>query len=427
LVAVSGGADSTALLLGTSRLSQPLGLTVEVASLDHGFRASAVSELEQVRQLSSRLGLPFHRRALSLAVGPSLEERARKARYAALEEIRLERGLDWIATAHTASDQAETLLMRLARGASLGGAAGILPTRGAIIRPLLACTRAEVERFLAGEGVGFANDPMNADPAFLRSRIRARVIPALEEAAGSPAIQHLAQFAAQAGEDAALLDHLAEEAFARLRLAEGQLDATGVRALTVPIQRRVLARLIGEAGGRIDLPTVDRAMAAARSGKTATLSKGLCLRAAGGIVRCSAAAPRPLEETEQQLRDRWITDPPSGLRMRLARTPPAGRDGLCLGIREVALPLSIRRRRAGDQVLGRAGRRKLQDVMVDLKLPSEQRDAIPVICDADGKIVWVVGVWPRSGRDCQRQGNWTWFLLAEPISGRASAEKMRSL
>ncbi len=417
LLAVSGGADSTALLLGSSRLQTELRLTLEVASLDHGLRAASRSELEQVRKLSARLGLAFHRRALSIEPGASLEERARQARYAALEEIRTARGLDLIATAHTASDQAETLLMRLARGAALRGAAGILEKRARIVRPLLACSRAEVEAFLAGEGVDFARDPMNVDPTFLRSRIRAQVIPALEAAAGPGAIQRLARFAATAGEDAALLDGLADQAFERLRLGNGHLDATGVRALALPMQRRALARLIGEAGGRVDLLTLDRAMAALQAGRAATLSGGLSLRTAGGTVRCVPATRRAAVCVERALGDAWLADPLSGLRIRLTQSRPRARECRWLGLGEVALPLSLRRRRPGDRVGARIGRAKLQDLMVDLKVPAEQRDLIPVICDAAGNIVWVVGVWPRRGSASGR-----WYVVAEPISKSASGD-----
>jgi len=430
LLAVSGGADSTALLLGSSRLRTELRLTLEVATLDHGLRAASCSELEQVRQLSARLGLEFHPRALSIEPGPSLEERARQKRYAALEEICTARGLDLIATAHTASDQAETLLMRLARGAALRGAAGILEKRARIIRPLLACSRAEVEGFLADERVDFARDPMNVDPTFLRSRIRTQVIPALEEAAGPGAIQRLARFAVTAGEDAALLDVFAGQAFERLRLGDGRLDATGVRALALPLQRRALARLIDEAGGRIDLLTLDRAMAALQAGRAATLSDGLSLRTAGGTVRCAPATSRAAVCLERALGDAWLADPLSGLRIRLTQGRPRERKCWWLGLDEVALPLSLRRRRPGDRVDTRIGRAKLQDLMMDLKVPAEQRNSIPVICDSAGKIVWVVGVWPRRGPHSGRrspQGSPAWYLVAEPISNSASGGAAHSL
>ena len=170
LLAVSGGADSTALLVGTTLVSAELGLTVEVATLDHGLRPEAAREVKAVEELAARHGLPCHVRSLGLQAGAGLELRARQARYAALEAVRLERGLAAVATAHTASDQAETILMRLARGSSLKGAAGILPRRGSVVRPLLECTREHVEAFLREQGQGFVVDPMNVDRQLFRAR-----------------------------------------------------------------------------------------------------------------------------------------------------------------------------------------------------------------------------------------------------------------
>ncbi|HXN41204.1 MAG TPA: tRNA lysidine(34) synthetase TilS, partial [Myxococcaceae bacterium] len=116
LLAVSGGADSVALLLGTEQVAKPLGLRLQVASLDHALRPESAMEVAAVRLLAEQRGLPFHARSLNLKAGSGTEARARAARYEALEEIRAAEHLDLIATGHTASDQAETLLMRLTRG-----------------------------------------------------------------------------------------------------------------------------------------------------------------------------------------------------------------------------------------------------------------------------------------------------------------------
>src|SRR5690349_21754508 len=110
LIAVSGGADSTALLVGTARVSERLGLTVEVATLDHGLRPEAADEARAVERLAALHGFVCHVRQLHLRAGAGVEQRAREARYAALEALRSERGLAAVATAHTAADQAETLL-----------------------------------------------------------------------------------------------------------------------------------------------------------------------------------------------------------------------------------------------------------------------------------------------------------------------------
>jgi tRNA(Ile)-lysidine synthase len=438
LLAVSGGADSTALLLGTAQVAQALDLELAVGTVDHGLRPESSGEVEQVRALAVSLGLSFHCRALALTDGPSLEGRARQARYQALEEIRIEAGCDWIATAHTASDQAETLLMRLLRGTALGGASGIRPRRGRLIRPLLTCSRREVERFLAELGATFAVDPMNGDVRFARARIRAQLIPVVESTGGIEGINHLAAFASMAAEDAEYLDELAGAAYARLLQAPGKLDAPGLRALPRALRRRVLAQLLLDAGARVDRAALARALTAVSSSGRATLSHGFEIRSAGGIVRCVSTAPAAPLEPSRSLSGGWLNDPASGLRIGLADHLPAGLKCDSLEIGAAPLPLSIRRRRPGDRVgLAReSGRAKLQDVMVNLGIPSEERDSIPVVCDAAGRILWVIGVWPRTPRlglpggidpGVSGGAGATRYLLAERISAPASANLPRSL
>lgn len=433
LLAVSGGADSTALLLGSAQVAPALKLLLSVGTVDHGLRSESQQEVEGVRSVAAKLGLPFHSRKLALAEGPSLEARARQARYLALEDIRSEARCDWIATAHTASDQAETLLMRLLRGTALGGASGIRPRRGRLIRPLLGCSRREVERYLTELGATFAVDPMNADFRFTRARIRAQLIPSVESAGGTDAVSHLAAFASMAAEDAEYLDELAAAAHARLLQAPGRLDAPGLRALLPALRRRVLARLMLDAGARVDRAALARALTAVSSNGRATLSHGFEIRSAGGIVRCVPAASTAGLEPALSLSGGWVDDPASGLRIGLADQLPVGLKCDSLEIGAAPLPLSIRRRRPGDRVgLAReAGRAKLQDVMVDLKIPSEERDSIPVVCDAAGRILWVIGVWPRTPRPALQGGagsaGTTRYLLAERISAPASANLPHSL
>ncbi len=432
LLAVSGGADSTALLVASVQVAQALRLTLATASLDHGLRADSEEEVRRVRALCTGLDVAFYSRKLGLRDGPALEGRARRARYRALEVIRIEAGCAWIATAHTASDQAETLLMRLLRGTSLGGASGIRPRLGRLIRPLLACTRAEVERFLSDQRISFAVDPMNEDFRFARARVRAQLIPAIESVAGSRAVPHLAAFAAEAASDAALLDELAAAAHARLLVDAGRLDATSVRALPPALQRRVLARLLAEAGAHVDRSALSRALAAVSISGGTTLSRGLELRCSGGLIRCTRAGDeRRSSQASLPLAGGWIEDSVSGLRIGLADALPATRPpGEWLEIAAASLPLSIRRRRPGDRVGPLAGRgAKVQDLMVDLGIPREERDSIPIVCDAAGSIVWVVGVWPRrtQGVGGAQGGGPGPFVLAERISAPPSARRSGSL
>lgn len=394
LLAVSGGADSTALLVGTALVRERLGLTVEVATLDHGLRPEAVEEVRAVEQLAAHHALRCHVRQLHLRPGAGVEQRARQARYEALEAIRQERGLTAVATAHTASDQAETLLMRLARGSALGGAASILPRRGTIVRPLLERTREELEAFLQEQGTGFVTDPMNADPRLFRVRVRREVLPALSRAAGFPVAGRLASFARLAAEDDALLEELAAAARQRLVLEGGGLDAVGVRALEPPLRRRVLARLLAQEGAVVDDATLGRALDAVARGRSTSLSRGLQLRASGGVVRCVRSRAASVHGS-LSLNGEGASGELEGTGWRFVVGPTPGAPGaLRLALpEELRWPLTVRTRRPGDRVRGPRGSRKLQDVLVDLRVPAERRDLQPVVTDGDGRLLWIPGLW----------------------------------
>jgi len=425
LLAVSGGADSTALGLGSVRSAARLRLRLEVACLNHGLRPDAQSEVNHVRELAKEYGLAFHSRSLALSGGAGIEARAREARYEALESIRSEADLDLVATAHTASDQAETLLMRLARGATARGAAAILERRGRIIRPMLGFARQEVESFLASLGASFASDPMNEDRSFFRTRIRREVLPALVSAAGEGSLQALARFARLQAEDAALLDGLAEQAYQRLRVGPASLDATGVRALLPPVRRRVLARLLGELQLEADSATLDKAMSALASGRGTPVARRCSLRTESGVVRV-VSQQRQRVEPPVELKEGWNEDPISGLRIAVLGKPPSRSSGCWMEVQTASLPMFLRRRSPGDCLFGSSGRRKLQDVLVDRGVQSELRDVIPVICDAGGKILWVVGVWPRrpAGEAGSKQSTPSaqrWYLSAESFTGGGGA------
>lgn len=409
LLAVSGGADSTALLVGTALVRARLGLTAEVATLDHGLRAEAGEEAQAVERLAALHGLPCHVRRLNLSPGAGVEERARASRYEVLEALRAERGLAAVATAHTATDQAETLLMRLARGSALKGAAGIQRRRGTVVRPLLDRTREELEAFLQEQGTGFVIDPMNADPRLFRVRVRRELLPALSRAAGFPVAERLASFARLAAEDDALLEELATAAWRRLVLPEGGLDAVGVRALEPPLRRRVLARLLTREGAVVDDATLGRSLDAVAQGRSATLSGGLQLRASGGLVRC--VRPRAVVRDSLVLEGEGASGMLEGTGWTFTVGPAPQRPGALRLIlpSEVRWPLTVRTRRPGDRIQGAGGSRKLQDLFVDLRVPSERRDLQPVVVDGVGRLVWVPGLWaPPERKVVSGQSLWAY-------------------
>lgn len=236
LVAVSGGPDSVAMLDVLARLAPEFELALEVASVDHGIRPEAAAEVELARAHASRLALPFHALQVGVAArGGSLQARARAARYAALRELAGQLGAMRIAVGHTLSDQAETVLARLLRGAGPRGLSGIAPRRpDGVIRPLIDASRAEVRAWLEVHRLAFAEDPSNCDPRFQRARIRHRLLPALE--AENPAVaSHLARLADDARDLAALVRGRARRLLARAATEAG-LDAAVLRAAPAAVR-----------------------------------------------------------------------------------------------------------------------------------------------------------------------------------------------
>jgi tRNA(Ile)-lysidine synthase len=181
LVATSGGADSQVLLHALAWHAKKHGLTLVAHGVDHGLRAEAAAELDLAEDLARTLGVPFARTRLALPPGGNLQARARDARFEALRAAALAAGARFIATAHHADDRAETVLLRLLRGAGPQGLAVLPPLAGDLARPLLRASRADIRAHAMRHGLRFAEDPSNADPRFARVRVRREVLPLLAE------------------------------------------------------------------------------------------------------------------------------------------------------------------------------------------------------------------------------------------------------
>jgi tRNA(Ile)-lysidine synthase len=227
ILAVSGGADSMALLYGAARAARARpGWTLSVAHLDHALRDDSATDADAVARAADALGIRFQARRVDVAAlardeGRSIEDAGREARYRFLEEVAPEGAL--IATAHTADDAAETVLLNLLRGSGLSGARGIPRRRGRVVRPLLDSRRARLRELLDEAVIAYSDDPTNADPAYLRNRVRAELIPLLE-AIRPGAIDRIGSFARLAADDDALLDAIAAEELTRRRRDDGAID-----------------------------------------------------------------------------------------------------------------------------------------------------------------------------------------------------------
>lgn len=205
LVACSGGPDSAALLWCLATLAPELGFTLLAASIDHGLRPSAAVDVDLARGQAETLQVELRSKSLGLTSGGNVQARARVARYRALHRIARETGATRIAVGHTMDDQAETVLMRLLRGASLRGVSGIAPRRAdGVVRPLIDCRRHAVHEVARARFPQVANDPSNQDERFERVRVRFELLPALE-AENVAVVEHLASLADDARATAALV------------------------------------------------------------------------------------------------------------------------------------------------------------------------------------------------------------------------------
>lgn len=251
LVAVSGGPDSLALLAAACFVGPRLGVAIGAVTVDHGLQAGSASLAREVAALAVRLGADPVSVWHVVVAGPGgAEAAARSARYRALERAAAAARADAVLLGHTRDDQAETVLLGLARGSGARSLAGMPAVAGLYRRPFLALPRAIVaEAANAVEGRGGLpwDDPHNADPRYARARVRHRVLPVVEDELGPGISAALARSAAALRADADALDAFADEA-ARDLLHDGCVDAIGLSALPTAVRTRVLRRAALAAG-----------------------------------------------------------------------------------------------------------------------------------------------------------------------------------
>jgi tRNA(Ile)-lysidine synthase len=389
LAMVSGGADSICLMHLLAELHDgPVG----ALTVDHGLRPGSREQAAAVVAAARALGLAAHLAAPALAPGPGLQERARDARLAAARRVAREGGYARIATGHTASDQAETVLFRLARGTGRTGALGMAARRDDLVRPLLCLTGAETRAWCRERGIAVVRDPANEDPAYARARVRAGLLPALAEVhPGAEA--NVAAFAERLRDEGELLGPLLDAARARAAGGDG-LSAAALASEPPAMRRLLIRRLIAEAGlpaGAAAAEPVARALALLDGppGGIADLGRGAIAALEGGrLVVASAPAPPP---------EPVALDVPGRARFGAvsvrasAGVGDAPRPGR-VAVRSDALgPLTVRPPRPGDRLaLAGGGRRAVGRLLADAGVPARLRGEVPVVATPE-RVVWVAG------------------------------------
>lgn len=409
VVALSGGADSVALLHLVRFAAAGLRLTVAAAHLDHAMRPESAADARWLAGLCAAWGVPL----VSWRAGraPRTEAEARRARYAFLAEARGELRAGWVATAHHADDQAETVLFRVLRGTGVAGVAGIAPVdaRRGLVRPLLPFTRAELRRYARAHRLRWREDPTNALLHPARNRIRHQLLPLAERTVAPGARAALARLAALARESEAAWEALlAREIGAvaterdgavvlvRERLS-GYDSAVGARIL------RSLLRRFGVVPDRDGTRSALRFIGTAPSGRVLELPGGVTIRTEFGsarIERASAPPPpdAPLVITGERGRGTCrIGGVERTVSWRPAGEAPGGGDGAGDAVTvaidgEAALPFLLRGRLPGDRVRTPAGSRTLKRLFNDRRVPRGARPRVPVLADAAGRVLWVAGI-----------------------------------
>ena len=378
LVLLSGGGDSVALL----DLALRAGADVSALHVNYGLREGADEDEAFVRELCERLDVRLFAERVALAEGSgNLQEQAREARYALAE--RLAEG-DY-AAGHTASDQAETVLYRLAVSPGSRALQGMPARRGRLVRPLLGVTRDEVREYLRERGLEWREDPSNADRRFARARVRHDLLEALRSI-GPAAERTIAETARQLREEAEVLDDAVDEAME----APGGGPAVSASELIrrrPAVRRLVLRRLAEQAGGELGAGDAERILAlGGRGSKSLDLGGGLRAVVEYGTLRFTRAreevAPDPVALTV-----------PGRVRFgdwEVEATPGAPGDVTVTGLGPT---LTVRGWREGDRMrpAGLGGTKTLQDLFTDRKVPRALRHTLPVVV-SDDEIVWVAGV-----------------------------------
>lgn len=417
IAGVSGGADSTALLIFLAGIASEFNLTVTAAHLNHGIRnQEADADEDFVRQLCAKSGIPFiseriEVRQHALATKQNLEELARNRRYDFLRRTAARMKAQKVAVGHTLNDQAETVLFRFLRGSGVEGLSGIHPVmEGIIIRPLIECSRTLIVDYLKDRKASFREDSSNADFKYSRNRIRLELIPYLERHFNRQAVTTLAREASLARETWSFMQEQARGHLDRLGVKVGDdlgLNISGLLQLHPALQKQVVRRAlktrIGSLRG-ITAAHVESVLELCRPGQGhawTDLPRGHAAERQLGILVLRGNLPSSVTEFTYDLEipgTCTVAETGAVLTSRITRTPDLstlrGRGSTEAFLETSVLPerLTIRSREPGDRYGGQ-GHRKVKKMLIDAGIPQRERSRLPMIA-ANSDVIWIPGFRP---------------------------------
>jgi tRNA(Ile)-lysidine synthase len=442
-VAVSGGADSVALLLLLKGLRETLGIVLSVVHFNHKLRGKASDADEKfVAMLAAKHGLEFHAASLRVAAKAkkeraNLEDAARRARYDYFQSLVESGKLARIAVAHTADDQAETVLAHLMRGTGLAGLGGIHPVAGSIFRPLLSVRRSELRKFLRAKGQSWREDATNRDTTKMRARIRRKLVPLLEKQFQPAIVNHLATLADLAREDEAFFEAVVDKRAAALiqrstdgtriavedllnpckkktfntESAEDTETTEGTRALSARLVRRIVEDMkprAGELGARHVEAVLEMARLG-QNGSSLSLPGGVkAHREQDELVFQATRTEKPGSVPDTRCEYVYNIDLANGgaevrvaelrcvFRLRVIDWPrkrgETSKESAVLDRDRLRLPVVLRNWRPGDRLrpLGHQKAHKLKRLLNEKRISRWKREGWPVLTSG-GILAWARG------------------------------------
>ncbi|WP_245948204.1 tRNA lysidine(34) synthetase TilS [Paenibacillus sambharensis] len=428
VVAVSGGPDSTALLHVLHRLAEEEDIRLVAAHVNHGFRKEESSaEADFVKRLCRRLHIPCEITELDMpaelaAVSENPQLASRRRRYAFLHRIAEKYGASKIALAHHADDQAETVLMRLLRGTGLGGLSGMAPIRREknveLIRPFLRMNKTDILAYCRQADVAYCEDSSNSQRYYMRNKLRLDVLPYLETM--NPGVREsLVRLAEVSSGEHDYMQRQAEAVFQEQAVQTGRgwkLKCSQLAGIHVALQRRLIKLILNYLTLETETTSFER-IEEIRLSATDELRTSWSLDAGGGVrcvreydtlrfIRDSGGTETSAEfeySVTPEHKRLLIAETGEELLFGTGRTEPGKNDSRTYGgsgsevyfdAEAVRFPLTVRSRRPGDRmsVFGLNGTKKVQDMFVDSKIPPSRRDRIPLVWDAEGRLLWIPGV-----------------------------------
>lgn len=418
ICALSGGADSVCLLAMLCAIAPARNLKISAAHFNHKLRGEESDRDEAFsRALCDKLGVPFYCGSGDVAAYASMhktgtEEAARALRYAFFEETAGGIPNSRVATAHNADDNAETLLLNLARGSGLRGMGGIPPVRGIYIRPLLCLTRAEILAYLAENGLEHVEDSTNAEDDYARNRLRHAAMPALRSVNENCA-RLMLESAGRAREDEAFLLSLALDTLEpKLEERSVCVSASRLGSAARPLSSRAVRFAAERFGVKLSAAHVDLVLSLAAASPSASLPLpgGLgAWRVYDGLY-IGPALPSGSFEAKALAWNAWTELPELGKKAYFGPAPEkqnARGETFLFKKEKICGTIIVRPRAEGDKIyLGsQAMGKSLKKLFIDKKIPASKRPLIPVFADGEG-VMAVSGIgkntkrFPRGGEDC---------------------------